>query len=528
LPDLEPGPDLPFMLAKSDTVRLGFCCLGACITVGLIWSTEIPLGVPAEWTWQRTNLAEDYAWSLFSAAPWIVLLGVCVWRGNRQFEAVRPGSDWSRAGWLVGLAILSFFALSGLRELAPPEYRSAKSAFVLYFPGPSGYFTEARKVRDTREFLAHYAQQLNQGDVLHQGTHPPGLIVGYRGLMWLCQFTWIQQVLLQTQPTDLSDAFQIISNQSRSTGGPPLTDRERCVLWLAALLMQACAAATVIPLYALLRLNSPRTTSWQLVSFWPLIPAITLFLPKSDTCFPVLGCTVLALWLYGLRQKSSGIRSTVLCGAAGAVFWLGMTLSLVMLPIGFLAALLTLFSLRQTAVMLGWPAAGKRFMWALIAGGFGFLIPTVALWSTTGCNLFSVWIQNYHNHAGFYLQYPRTYWLWLLVNPVELSFAVGLPITILALLGMITAIRNRQSVSRSHVFACLATWSLLWISGKNMGEAARLWIFLMPWLIWMSAADWQSLTELTPQQQRQRWLACWTCQVIATVATVSRVVGFHL
>ncbi|MDB5388176.1 MAG: hypothetical protein JWM11_3822 [Planctomycetaceae bacterium] len=504
--------------------RLYFSLLAVLATFGVIWCTNLPLGIPGEWTWQRTLLAGDFCWSVVPAATWIILLGSYVWYGTSRIEDAKKLSTLSHAAWLAGLAILSFLTLSGLREAAPPAYRSAKTAFVLYFPGPSGYFTEARKVRDTREFLTNYRQNLNHGDVLHQGTHPPGLIVGYRGLMWICKFVWLQNFLLETQPLDLRDAFQIISEQSRMSGGPLLTDHDRSVLWLAALLMQACAAATVIPLYALLRLHARRITSWQLVSFWPLVPAVTLFLPKSDACLPFLGCSVLALWLHGLRKQS-----LALCCAAGVVFWAGMTISLALLPTGCLAGLLTAWYYWGCSPPDRWTSPVKRLSAGLTAGVIGFSAPTGLLWLTTGCNLISVWIHNYHNHAGFYLQYPRTYWKWLLVNPIELGFAAGLPISVLALFGVVRAIRNPRDVAQGPAWACLATWSLLWLSGKNMGEAARLWIFLMPWVIWTSASAWDAAIDgVSYQIQRRRWLCCWACQVVATLLTVSRVVGFHL
>lgn len=503
------------------------CTLAALATVLVLWGTTIPLGIPGEWTWQRAIPSGDFSWSLIPAGMWIVVLGLYVWFGALRFADAKRTSSWMRAAWLVVLSGISFLTSGGLREAAPQEFRSAKAAFVLYFPGSSGYFTEARKVRSTREFLTHYAESLGQGDVLHQGTHPPGLIVGYRGLMWVCQSAWVRRILLETQPQDLRDAFRIISEQSRSTGGLPLSDQDRSVLWLAAITMQLCAAATVIPLYSLLRLHASRTASWQLVSFWPLVPAVTIFLPKSDACFPLFGCAVLASWLHGIRRQSIG-----LCCAAGLIFWLGMTLSLAMLPVGFLAGLLTLWyfgvgpSGGRAPLTARWLTAG------LFAGSCGFLIPTALLWLSTGCNLISVWIYNYQNHAGFYEQFPRTYWAWLLVNPFELSFAAGLPITLLALFGLVRAIRNPRSVGHGPALACLTTWSLLWLSGKNMGEAARLWIFLMPWLVWTSAADWDSTVDenaaVPAWDQPARWMWCWSCQAVAALATVSRVVGFQL
>lgn len=504
--------------------RLVFCLLASLLTVLVVWCTRLPLGLPAEWTWQRTEIAGDFWWSLLPACVSLGLLGTYVFSLSRYFDEGRRTSRVFQWLLLIGLAVLSFCTLSGLQEAAPPQFRSAKAAFVLYFAGSSGYFTEARKVRDTREFLTGYAETLKQGDVLHQGTHPPGLIVGYRGLMWLCQASWFRQILLDTQPADLRDSLQIISEQLQSARRPPLSDHDRSVLWLASLLMQACAAATVIPLYALLCLHARRTTSWFVTSFWPLVPAVSIFLPKSDACFPFLGCTVLAFWLYGLKKQS-----IVLCFVAGATFWLGMTLSLALLPVACLAGLLTAWYLWVWRTDESWSAPGKRLIVGLLAGGCSFILLTAILWLGTGCNLISIWIRNYHNHAGFYLQYPRTYWKWLLINPVELAFALGLPTSALVICGAIKALRLPREIAHGPAIASLSTWGLLWLSGKNMGEAARLWIFLMPWLIWTAAADWDAWTsQISLNNQRRLWLFCWTCQAVAALATISRVAGFQL
>jgi len=70
-------------------------------------------------------------------------------------------------------------------------------------------------------------------------------------------------------------------------------------------------------------------------ALWPLVPSLAVFLPKSDAIFPCLGTAFLALWLYG-RDR----RSPLMCIAAGLVMWLGMFLSLALLPVALLAALL--------------------------------------------------------------------------------------------------------------------------------------------------------------------------------------------
>lgn len=494
------------------------------IIVGLllIWWSSLPLGVPGEWTWTRSPVAPDFWFSLLPATVWAMGMGAVLWAGSTRIETCSRGA---RTIWLLLLLLMSFGMLSGLRDAAPPEFRGAKVAWVLYYPGASGYFTEARRIKDTRVFLANYAQGLKTGDVLHQGTHPPGLIVGYRGLMWVCgQSPWLRKGLLATIPPDLHEAFQVIAG---STVGLPtqLTEQDRCVLWLAACLMQLCAAATVLPLYALIRLHASRTTAWHLAAFWPLVPVVTIFSPKSDTCFPFAGCLVLALWLSGLRRNSM-----LLCLAAGCVFWLGMTLSLAMLPVACLAGLLTLWYVWGCRTEEQLPNGTTRLLRGLVAGGGGFLALTCVTTWGTGCNLLEVWVWNYRNHAGFYAQYPRTYWKWLLVNPIEISVATGLPMA-LAAFSLPTAWKNRRTAAAGPFWMSLLTWSLLWLTGKNMGEAARLWIFLIPWVIWSAAIGWEARLEggsVEGAVLRRRWMISWAYQWLGALALITRVAGFHI
>ena len=128
------------------------------------------------------------------------------------------------------------------------------------------------------------------------------------------------------------------------------------------------------------------------------------------------------------------------------------------------------------------------------AAAIGWAIPvgSVALGRV---NLLRVWSWNYRNHAGFYEHYTRTYWKWLLVNPIELAFALAAPLVLAAVLGI--AFRELRAGWRRRAagpYWCLtAVWVLLWLSGKNMGEAARLWLILMPWAVWLSAGYFEAM-----------------------------------
>src|SRR5262249_50371344 len=117
----------------------------------------------------------------------------------------------------------------------------------------------------------------------------------------------------------------------------------------------------------------------------------------------------------------------------------------------------------------------------------GFALPTLAAWIAFGLNLPAVWWLNLQNHAGFYSHFSRTWWKWLLVNPIEFAFAAGGPRGGSAARVAVLQVPVHGRAAPQHVWAGLATLGLLWLSGKNMGEAARLWIFLMPGLAWFSA-----------------------------------------
>ncbi len=62
-------------------------------------------------------------------------------------------------------------------------------------------------------------------------------------------------------------------------------------------------------------------------------------------------------------------------------------------------------------------------------------------------------------------------------------------------------------------------WAILWLSGKNMGEAARLWIFLAPWPV-MTAAK---ALEMDRHCQR----VAFGLQLLVCITTVAVVDGYH-
>ncbi|MFN7768133.1 MAG: hypothetical protein ACK5UC_13095 [Planctomycetaceae bacterium] len=516
-----PAPTHP---PRSLGTMLGFwgsLLLACCAAIHVVWNTDLPLGIPGEWVWPRIESPEPFVWRLvIPALVGLIYLGF-VWRAGEAAEA------WSTSRLAVNLAILvglGFVWLGSLQQACPEGYDLGKSAWVLYYPKSSGYFTEARAHQhDLPDYLAHYEEVVAEGDVLHQGTHPPGLILAFSALLRTVE-RWPALILLlrETEPASVSRSFdelQALSRQSPAGGGAgaPLTPADRAVLWWALLLVQAGAALTVVPLYDLARRTTQsRTSAFLAAALWPVVPALAMFIPKSDALFPLWTC---GLTWTALRAASSPPRRA--CGwglLTGMLFALGMLLSLAMLACGCCATLAAVVLRRQQ----GRPVLDPASLSALGGAVVGFGGTTALLGKSLGCSLPTIWWWNYRNHAGFYAQYPRTWWKWLAEGPVELAWAAGLPLAWGACAEAVHRVRERSWSSPLAAFGF--TWGVLWLTGKNRGEAARLWLFLIPLLCWITA----HLLERLPAEQRLRTgVALLALQMIIAAGIVLRVGGFE-
>jgi hypothetical protein len=187
----------------------------------------------------------------------------------------------------------------------------------------------------------------------------------------------------------------------------------------------------------------------------------------------------------------------------------------------------------------------QRLVLALACGFGAFCAGTAAFSLALEINLPAVWVWNLRNHAQFYEQYTRTYWKWLLVNPFELAFAAGLPVSVLAATGFGIASRRLRGGELAPYVAYAAVFGVLCISGKNMGEAARLWLFLQPWVLWLSAPCFESVGPALPADEPScgapfarrssagtagptGWIVLLVLQFLTCLASATRIDGFHL
>ncbi|MCA9029224.1 MAG: hypothetical protein KDA66_00370 [Planctomycetaceae bacterium] len=481
----------------------------AVLQIVVLWGTSLPLGVPGEWTWGRISPSVETLFGLVIFLPIAVVYVVFVKRGYQLFPHL---SVKSRRYWLTGLFVCSLIWTWGVLQALPGVTGLGRGPLTLYLHGASGYYTQARtEVDSIPKFLKEYPGRISDADnsdnYLHVGTHPPGLTVSYALLRRLCDnSTFVRSIGTKTQPRIVREVFDELA----SVEGQELSDTERATLWIACMLTTCICMATVYPLYWLISQTNSAQSAWLMAAVWPLIPAILIFLPKSDLLFPLLAVTAQAAWLSSLNQ--SNWRHALI---AGACLSFGMYFSLALVPVGailFIQLLARLWSqdLRTNAFR----TAG----WGIV----GFLAP-IGLAALAGTNLPWIWYLNYHNHAAFYAHFPRTYLAWLAVNPLELLYALGMPLVIWGIgESLLMAGKLQERCSLRDRGAVLLIWGLLWLTGKNMGEAARLWCFLMPLGLWVLAPETSAESHRRPGWWVPFVLAV---QIVTCFATVCRVKG---
>jgi len=502
----------------------------------------IPLGIPDEWIWLRQSLPTSFSETLdrllFPGITSFALLAFCGFADGRITRASRT----VQALLLIGLVVGAFTWLNVVRNAAATPHRELRPLWVLYDKYVSGYFFEAAfRTTSQKELLSTYEARMAKGDVLHEGTHPPGLfLLNWWALQATRQSEFLMRFSEWTQTDINARMFRNIESQVGMAR--PLTRTEFAALCLVSFASSLLAAMTALPLYALIRTLSDRQTAWRAACLMMTIPSLSVFAPRSDIVYAFSG--TLILWLIvAAFVAESVLRQLAIAVTAGLVIFMSLTVSLAHLPVLFAGAVFGGLCLLGSD-----PKPWRRVLTTMATLLFVFLLLCAAWTWLTDCNILRVWKMNLSNHAAFYQQSPRTWWKWALVNPLELSFSVGLPLMVFSLAGLVRAMRTFRKQECHHssgdsrflrlVISLVATWGLLWLSGKNMGEAARLWCFLTPWVVITAALEFLpgtfretipgSAETMGSSQTRTQWLLLLCLQLAVCTATVGRVSGYHM
>ena len=529
------------------------------ITAVVLLTPAVPLGVTGlnadgsanvEWVWQRhpgfSGVLDAVARLLPALISGSTFLAIGLYGARRISAASR-----AKTAWLyLALIVVSGIWFNCVQHAAPLSHRDVKSQWVLYDPSASGYFFEAvYRIHSTDEFLAGYEKKMSEGDVLHVGTHPPGLFLLAESCVAACESSpALVSFLKLTAGKRATEAFRYLEREANlartvlsadqkkrnakigTVASSTLTETELAGLQLLSKLSTLAVVLTILPLSCLSHLLLDRVSAWKIACLWGTLPCMAIFAPKSDVLFTLTCTTVLALAVAAIDGRNNA--SFLFAALAGAVLWMGMMMSLAHLPV---VILLCIFVVVRTWHSK-WQTVRRDSLIAFVVAATVVLL-CLAFNAATGCNMFEVWPLNLKNHSGFYDQFSRTWWKWLLVNPFELAFAIGLPLFIVSLTGVVNSARDAihrpkcgsRFIATAFCLAASATFDLLWLSGKNQGEAARLWCFLTPWLLYMAGYYFTATSHGNNDKTADSiadFRSLMVAQLIVATLTVACVSGF--
>ncbi len=483
----------------------------------LVIVPKIPLGVPGEWVWGRHRLPADIVEFLDRAMlPLIsgVLLFAVSAAGMRRATGTKPVRE---LFWLLMLMAAGGFWFFSVQQAAPSPHRDLKPLWVNYDRSSSGYFLEAAfEISSAKDFLRGYEQRTSEGDYLHFGTHPPGLFLLSAAALTATESSpALMEVVDATCPELTRTLFRQLESEVhlRRT----LSASEFSALQLVALCSMMAPIAALIPLYFLMRMLSGTRAAWLVCSLFLTAPSPAIFFPKSDVIYPFSATMILWLGVASIEARRWPVRCLAAISCA-LILFLALVTTLAHLPVLFVGVLYAAFrNVRQSRSQ--WTTTAVSL--ALMLLTFAILILSWHQW--TSCWLPTVWQLNLRNHARFYDHTTRTTSLWLGVNLLELALSLGMPLFLSAAVNGIHSIRELCVDLFRHrrvpatvnclIAACWLTWSILWLSGKNSGEAARLWCFLLPWI-----------TISVPETPDWKWLLA--LQLLGAFVTVGCVNGF--
>ena len=362
---------------------------------------------------------------------------------------------------------------------------SLESVLGVVVPRANAYHQRALSVSNVSALLANYHTELVQRDFAVQlSTHPPGPIL----LFWafdrlasahaegtLALMRWLSPGLSQTLGWE---PYPLLWARLGLKGG------NLAGAWLASMFLRFAACAAVVPAYLLARLLYSKRVALMGACLCAVLPGLYLFSPGIDQVFPVL-----ALFMAYFALRAVCARSMVSAILAGLTLFIGMFFSLAFLVVlVFLIASSTLWMLQERRMgdsqKLAWTPYVRTAVGALV----GFLVPILLLLVVFGYNSFAVWPECSRHNDYYHAQSGREYWDWILVNPIEFALCLGLPAMCLFLWragAEFLAVLRDRSIQRTDVVALAfaGIFLLLAASGKNLGEVARLWLFLMPFCL---------------------------------------------
>jgi hypothetical protein len=501
----EPGPESerggvpPGRGARAALVGV-VLVLTACVLQVVVFS-DLPLGVSGQWVWNRYP-APVWDRLLLAALPvFLVLAGLTVF-GAAQMRAA------SRAARAATLGILVFLAFA--LQLAfgyAGEGGLYECLFNLTGPKASVYLRDAEAVHARKagvgSWLAGYEEHIRRFSV-QTSTHPPGPTLCMVALYgFYADRPALAERVSRAVEARLPTAGALGRLEALVLGLEGNWPR-RATAWTAALLFKLLAAMLVVPVYLLAARRKGPAVGLQAAGLAAVVPSIVMFSPGFDQVYPTLAAALLLAvdaavernsWLLGVAAGTAGMLCMQLSLAFGAVILLCV-----------ICATLKAAGRGAGGEVAGRVPAFRRALRPALGAAGGFLAPVIACMAALGFNAFAVWVRCAAHNDRFHAAFGRTYWPWVWVNVVEFAVFLGVPVAALAAVAVGGLLRDAARRGRVAVcggdllVAALVTGGMLAVTGRTLGETARVWMFLAPFAV---VAGAQAVGVL---EGRRRWV----------------------
>jgi hypothetical protein len=453
----------------------------ALLLLGL--SRGMAVGVRDEWQW-RTH-ATTVLLPALVAGPLVALVAAALLLLRSGFWEGRGRA--AKAGYLVLLVLLIWAFQIGVLSFAPdrtaPNPVISAGALVIS-PVATTYFSASLESRQLGSLLSNYTTLLPWFPY-HAQTHPPGAMAFFwlidRGVRNSARLQAAGDALLRRLTGRGSDDLAVLYNGAFGAYYAGRTHvrvaaPDALAAILSAYLLPLLGALAAFPLYRLASLLAGPRVAVRSVVLFAAIPALSLFAPGIDQVLVPITALLLYLWALQLRRESLWLGLLI-----GIVYGVGLFISLGLLALAPLLALWTLLRPATGESVTGrqaWSTLGR----SILAVSVGLAVFFTLLYAVWGFNMIEVGEFLLRSHRGTTLEAsPRSYWPWVIHDPIEFSFFLGVPLVLwlIAALFSPSGKQGRPGALAALLYGWAITVVLLDVSGLVRGEVGRIWLFLM-------------------------------------------------
>ncbi|QDU69664.1 hypothetical protein [Engelhardtia mirabilis] len=428
-----------------------------------------PAPWPPEWQWGLREATPEHG--VAGAVLWsVVLIALVVGAGSARLD--RAGRL-VVTGWLLAASIGSLGLTTSLAAME--DGHGAVDVLVrrTLSKGFTSYHTVAvsEDARDVGVFLARFDELLPDLPT-HARAHPPGPIVFYRALHGLVTSSpGLERALV---------ARGEAGGYREPLRGPPTQDAHVASALLGALVLLAVASLAPLACAAFARaLGASRSRATGIGALTALVPGLALMTPTFDQLLVPLLLTVVALLATATAPGRNAAQRWALATSAGALAGVCVFCSfgapIFMAVGGLMAAASSLARGSRPGRDVAAPMALAAAVCAL-----GFFVPMLVGYDPIAGLRAALGV-----HAEEFTS-RRSYGAWVLFNLWDLFVFAGPPLGVL-LIARLT--RREGGLAASVAWTLAISLLLLDLSGVVRGEAGRIWVPLMPYVLVAALID---------------------------------------